>query len=107
MYSAPESLGERSCASLPAETDGAPCGETGAPQQAIRISNQRLRLPLTKTAWNRLNALASRWSVAFSSNQPPPVAPDLEPPDNNEQAGSAQLNGILENLDENAFGQSR
>ena len=75
--------------------------------QTIQLSNQRLRFPLTKTAWNRLNSLISRWSMVFGSSSVTPDA-DLEPPDAEEKPGPLRpSNRILEDLDEHAFASSR
>lgn len=54
-----------------------------------------------------LNALVTRWCLAFGSSKPLTEA-DLEPPDLEENPnGSQQSQGILDSLEENAFANAR
>lgn len=89
-----------------AETDASePSSEAGF--QTIELRNKRLRLPLTRAALQRLNALVKRWSLVFGSSELAAVQ-DLEPPDPEDQPDLQHSSrGILGGLDENAFGTSR
>ena len=93
---------------LPA--DGIIDGSIDQPStQVVNLTNKRLRLPLTKTAARRLSALLARFSLAFGGGKSAAVA-DLEPPEPDETGqpvSSLQRQGILDDLDENAFANSR
>ncbi len=75
--------------------------------QTVELHNKRLRLPLTKAALHRLNALIKRWSLAFGSSELAALQ-DLEPPEAEDHTDLQHRSlGILGGLDENAFGNSR